>query len=168
MIKEIQKYFIQLVVLVAAQILIFNNIEFSGYVNPYVYVLFIFLLPFDIPGPLLLILAFAEGFIIDLFSGTPGVHSTATVLTAFLRPIISGLIAPREGYLAGTAPRVMNYGVEWFVKYASILVTVHHFVLFYLETLSMEHFFATLLRALASAVFTIIVIILSQFLIFRK
>ena len=79
MIEAIQKYLTQFVILVILQLLIFNNIEFSGYVNPYVYVLFILLLPFDTPKALLLILAFIMGIIIDLFMGTPGVHSSATV-----------------------------------------------------------------------------------------
>lgn len=168
MIKEIQKYSVQFIVLVMAQLLIFNNIEFSGFVNPYVYVLFILLLPFGFPGILLLIFAFATGFIMDIFSGTPGVHSTATVLMAFLRPAVARIVAPGEGYLAGPDPRILYYGLAWFVKYTALLVIVHHFTLFYLEMLSMDNFFATFLRALASAAFSIIIIILSQFLIFRK
>ena len=168
MIKELQNYVIQFLVLVLAQLLIFNNIEFSGYINPYVYILFILLLPFDIPSSLFLVLAFSEGFIIDLFSGTPGVHSSATVFMAFLRPGVLKLFAPREGYLAGSKPRLANYGFEWFVKYAGVLVTVHHFVLFYLEVLSFDHFMATFLRAFASSVFTLFIIVLSQFLIFRE
>ena len=168
MIKEIRKYSIQFIVLIAAQLLIFNNIEFSGFVNPYVYVLFILLLPFDFPGSLLLIFAFATGIVMDLFSGTPGVHSTATVLMAFMKPVIARIVAPGEGYLAGPYPRVLYYGLEWFVKYTALLVIVHHFALFYLEVLSTDHFFATFLRAMASAVFSIIIIIISQFLIFRE
>ncbi len=168
MIKEIQRYFLQFIILIVAQLLIFNNIDFSGFINPYVYVLFILLLPFNIQRSLLLILAFGEGLLMDIFSGTPGVHSTATVLMAFLRPAVAGIFAPREGYLSGTNPRVLYFGIEWFVKYAATLVIVHHFVLFYLEVMSFEHFFATFFRALASAAFTLLIIILSQFLIFRK
>jgi hypothetical protein len=168
MIKEIQKYFIQFVLLVATQLLIFNNIEFSGFVNPYVYILFILLLPFNIQKSLLLIMAFAEGLMIDVFSGTPGVHTTATVLVAFLRPAVAGVFAPREGYISGTNPRVLYYGFEWFVKYATTLIIIHHFVLFYLEVMTFDHFFATFFRSLASSAFTLLIVVLSQFLFFRK
>lgn len=168
MIKSIQKYLIQFLVLIAVQLLIFNNVEFSGYINPYVYILFILLLPFEIPGALLLLLAFITGLVIDLFMGTPGVHSTATVLTAFIRPAILGVFEPRDGYQTGTHPTIMYYGTEWFIKYAAVLVSIHHVTLFYLEVLSFEHFINTFLRAMASIAFTLLILLLSQFLIFRK
>lgn len=72
------------VLLVALQLLIFNNIEFSGYVNPYVYVMFILILPVSIPSWILLLLGFLTGFVIDVFSGTMGVHTFATVLAGFV------------------------------------------------------------------------------------
>lgn len=168
MIKAVQKYLFQFVVLMAVQLLIFNNIEFSGYINPYVYILFILLLPFETPGALLLVLAFVTGLVIDLFMGTPGVHSTATVLAGFLRPVILGMFEPRDGYQAGTNPTVMYYGGEWFAKYAAVLVSIHHVALFYLEVMSFDHFFHTFFRALASIVFTLLILLLSQFLVFRK
>jgi rod shape-determining protein MreD len=168
MIKTVQKYALQFIILVAAQLLIFNNIEFSGYVNPFVYILFIILLPFETPRALLLVLAFVLGLIIDLFMGTPGVHTSASVLTAFIRPFILNIFAPHDGYQAGTNPRIAYYGLEWFVKYAVMLVIIHHFALFYLEKMSLDHFFNTFLRFLASAVFSFIIIVLSQFLVFRK
>ena len=42
------------VMLILFQLLIFNNIEFSGYVNPFVYVMFILILPVAIPSWILL------------------------------------------------------------------------------------------------------------------
>ena len=96
MIKIIQKYVLLFIILIVAQLLIFNNIEFSGYVNPYVYILFIILLPFETPKVLLLVLAFLMGLIIDLFLGTPGVHTSATVLMAFFRPFILGTFSGKR------------------------------------------------------------------------
>jgi hypothetical protein len=168
MIKELLKYLWQFLILVAAQLLVFNNIELSGYINPYVYVLFILLLPFNIPKALLLFVAFALGLVIDLFMGTPGVHSTATVLMAFSRPRVLALFSPREGYQTGTLPRMQQFGPEWFLKYTVILVLIHHFVLFYLEVLTLHHFFSTFLRAFLSAIFTSLIIFISQYFIFRK
>lgn len=168
MIKTLQKYLIQFVLLIVLQLLIFNNIEFSGYVNPYIYILFILLLPFETPKALLLILAFILGITIDLFMGTPGVHSSATVLTAFLRPVVLGIFEPRDGYQTGTNPRILYYGLEWFIKYTVLLVVIHHITLFYLEVMSFDHFFNTLLRALTSVCFTLLILVLSQFLVLRK
>src|SRR5674476_97570 len=96
MIKDFGKYIIMFVVLVLVQVLILNNIQFSGLINPYMYILFILLLPFTIPGYLLLGLSFLLGISIDIFTNTPGIHAGATVLLGFMRPGIAMLISSRE------------------------------------------------------------------------
>jgi hypothetical protein len=168
MIRVFAKYFLYFVVLILAQLLVFNNIELSGYINPYVYVLFILLLPFTTPKLVLLLSAFLLGLIIDLFMGTPGVHSSACVLMAFSRSFVMALFSPREGYQTGTYPRLEQFGMEWFVKYAVMLVLIHHFTLFYLEVFSFSHFFSTFFRAFLSTILTSLIIILSQYFVFRR
>jgi rod shape-determining protein MreD len=168
MIRDLGKYIIYFVVLILLQLLVFNNIEFSGYINPYIYILFILLLPFTTPRLVLLLSAFILGLIIDLFMGTPGVHSSATVLMAFSRPFVMALFSPREGYQSGTYPRLAQFGMEWFVKYTVMLVIIHHFTLFYLEVFSFNHFFNTLFRAFSSSVLTSLIIIFSQYFVFRR
>jgi rod shape-determining protein MreD len=159
---------LQFVVLLLLQLLLFNNIRFSGFINPYVYILFFILLPFDFSGSLMLVLALAMGLILDLFMGTPGVHSLATVLIAFIRPGMLNLIAPHDGYNLNSLPRVSQMGLIWFIKYAAIIVVIHHLVLFYAEAFSFAHFFFTLLKVLLSSVFTLAFIVLSQFFVFRN
>jgi hypothetical protein len=168
MINLLPRNIVRFILLIAVQLLIFNNIQFSGYINPYIYVLFILLLPFEIPKWLLLITAFFLGFIMDIFSDTPGMHTAATVFMAYLRPYVLNLIAPREGYESGTFPRVFYYGVNWFARYAFILILAHHFVLFYIEIFRFGNFFSTFLRVLLSTVFTLIFIVLSQFFVYRR
>ncbi len=168
MIKVLPRNIFRFVFLVLAQVFIFNNIQFSGYVNPYVYVLFILLLPFETPGWLLLTLAFLLGFSVDVLSGTLGMHTAATVFMAFLRPYILQIFSPRDGYESGTYPRIHYYGFSWFLKYAAILIFAHHLVLFYLEIFRFTDFFATFFRVLLSSVFSLIIIMLSQYIIFRE
>jgi rod shape-determining protein MreD len=168
MIREFVKYLFYFVALIVLQLLVFNNIEFASYVNPYIYILFILLLPFTVPKVFLLFNAFILGLIMDLFMGTPGVHSSATVLMAYSRPFVMGLFSPREGYQSGTYPRMAQFGAEWFVKYTVMLVIIHHTTFFYLEVFSLNHFFNTLLRALLSSLLTSLIIIFSQFFVFRK
>jgi hypothetical protein len=156
------------IALIMAQLLIFNNIEFSGFINPYIYILFVLLLPFYAPSFVLLVSTFLMGITIDIFLGTPGVHSTATVLAAFSRPAVMRLFSPREGYQSGTFPRLSQFGFEWFAKYTVMLVIIHHFSLFYLEVYTLHHFFATFFRALLSTLFTSLLLIGSQYFIFRR
>ena len=82
--------------LVLTQVLVLNHIQFSGFVNPYVFPLFILLLPFDTKGWVLLFSAFFLGLIIDLFNGTMGMQTFATVFMAFLRPLFLRNFQPKS------------------------------------------------------------------------
>ena len=164
MINRILRFTLIFILLLLLQILLFNNIQFSGYVNPYVYIMFILLLPIEIPSWILLLISFGTGLIIDFFSGTPGIQASATVLAGFVRPYVLRIISPREGYEPGSDPSLSIYGLRWFLIYASIIVLIHHTLLFYVEVFRFIDFFRTLLRVLLSSIFSIIFILLLEFM----
>lgn len=163
MINTVLRFGAVFVLLLLLQVLLFNNIQFSGFVNPYMYLLFILLLPAEIPAWLLLLISFATGTIIDVFSGSPGMHSSATVLAGFVRPYVLRLITIREGYEAGSSLSMNAYGVRWFLIYTSIIVLIHHTALFYLEVFRFADFFLTLLRVILSSFFSILFILLIEY-----
>ena len=163
MINSILRFGLIFILLILLQVLLFNNIQFSGYVNPYVYIMFILLLPIDIPSWLLLILSFVTGLIIDFFSGSPGMHTSATVLVAFIRPYILRIVSPSDGYESGSDPSMLSYGFRWFFFYALLVVLVHHTALFYLEVFRFAGFFRTMLRVLLSSIFSMTFILLIEF-----
>ena len=166
MINLILRFGLFFILLIVLQVLLFNNIQFSGYVNPYIYIMFVLLLPVEIPSWLLLLLSFVMGLILDFFSGSPGMHSSATVLTGFVRPFILRVISPRDGYEARSEPSMMAYGFRWFLIYTVLIVLVHHTALFYIEVFRFADFFRTMLRVLLSSLFTVTFILLIEF--YRK
>jgi len=166
MINSILRFGLIFIILVLLQVLMFNNIQFSGYVNPYVYIIFILLLPVEIPSWLLLILSFGTGMIIDFYSGSPGMHSTATVFAGFVRPFILRSNSPRDGYEPGAQPSMLTYGFRWFLLYAMTVILVHHTVLFYIEVFRFTDFFRTFLRVLLSSLFTLVFVLVFEF--YRK
>lgn len=168
MIKRFWKYIVMFVLLVFVQVLILNNIQFSGYINPYIYIIFILLLPLTIPGYLLLLLSFAIGLTIDVFSNTPGVHAGASVLLGFARPGLTQLVTSREFIEKGNNPSLKQLGFANFFKYVLIAVLIHHLFLFYAEVFSFKDFFDTFLRYIFSSIFSIIIIISSQLIIFKN
>ncbi len=168
MIRILSRNIIRFIIVVLLQIFLFNNIQFSGHINPYFYIIFILLLPFETSGWLLLILSFILGISIDIFSQTLGIHASACVFMAFFRPIVLRMLTPRDEYEIGTFPRIYYYGFRWFLKYTSILVFIHHLFLFYIEIFTLSDFFLTLFRAILSSIFTIILIISSQYFIYKK
>lgn len=168
MIKVLPRNVLRFVFLVLVQVLIFNNIQLSGYLNPYIYILFIILLPFEVPHWLLITVAFLLGLSIDLFSQTPGIHAFATTFMAFFRPLVLNILSPRDGYVAGSYPRIYYYGFEWFLKYSIMLIFIHHFVLFFVEVFSLSGFLHTFLRIMVSTLFSTLIVVISQYLVFRK
>lgn len=166
MINSIFRYTLIFILLFLFQVLLFNNIQFSGYVNPYIYLMFILLLPFEISSWLLLILSFLTGLVMDFSSGTPGMHTSATVLAGFIRPYVLRVISPRDGYELGSEPSMLVYGFKWFFTYVLIVVIVHHFALFYLEVFRLTDFLRTMLRVLLSSLFSVSFILLIEY--YRK
>lgn len=168
MIGEILKIAFRFFFLVVLQILVLNNVQWSGYLNPYLYVFFILMLPFETPKWLLIILSFLMGFTIDVFANTWGMHSAACVVTGFVRPYLLKLISPREGYDNATRPIVRDFGLEWVVKYSLIVIFIHHFTLFYIEVFKFSLFFHTFIRVILSTLFTFTLVIISHFLIYKR
>ena len=166
MIRVLIKYAVMFVSLVLIQVLIFNQVQLSGFFNPYIYILFIILLPLSTPRYAVLILGFLLGLVIDVFSNSLGIHSAASVFIAYLRPLVIRIISNREDD-KNDYPGLHQNKLSWFISYVAIMVLLHHFVLFYLEVYTFANFFNTLLRVILSSLFSIIVIVLSQFLIFR-
>lgn len=167
MIRGVIKYLIMFVVLVLIQVLFLNQVQFSGYINPYIYILFVLLLPLGSPRYVVLLSAFLIGLTIDIFSNSLGIHSAASVFIAFLRPFIIRSISNREEDRS-EYPGLLQNKFSWFLYYTSIMVVLHHAILFYLEVFTFSNFFETLFRVFLSTLFSIFIIVLSQFLIFRK
>jgi rod shape-determining protein MreD len=163
MINTVLRFGLIFILLVLLQVLLFNNIQFSGYINPYVYIMFILLLPIEIPSWLLLILSFTIGMIIDFFSGSPGVHTFATVLSGFVRPYVIRVVSPKDGYESGSEPSMSNYGFRWFFSYTLLIVLIHHTSLFYLEVFRFTDFFRTLFRVILSTIFSVTFILLIEY-----
>ena len=163
MINTVFRFGLIFILLILLQVLLFNNIQFSGYINPYVYIMFILLLPIEIPSWLLLILSFTIGMIIDFFSGSPGVHTFATVLSGFVRPYVIRVVSPKDGYESGSEPSMSNYGFRWFLSYTLLIVLIHHTSLFYLEVFRFTDFFRTLFRVILSTIFSVTFILLIEY-----
>jgi rod shape-determining protein MreD len=161
------KYPVMFIILVLIQVLFFNQINFNGFLNPYIYVLFILLLPVSLAPYKVILLSFLLGLTIDWFSNTMGLHAAATVMMGFIRLPVIRMISAKEGEQSDY-PGLKQTSVSWFLLYISILVFVHHLFLFSVEVFTFDSFYRTILRSLASSVFTVIVIFLSQYLLFRE
>ncbi|MCB9017155.1 MAG: rod shape-determining protein MreD [Paludibacteraceae bacterium] len=153
---------------VLVQVLVLNNILFFGYINPYLYVLFLITLPSNLSRSALLFIGFGMGLIIDVFSGTPGYNAFASVLIAYAAPLMQKTFGPREDHDVTIIPSFKSYRVGMFIQYALILVLIHHFVFFLIEYGSVTHIVSILTKTGLSAIFTMLMIIVIETFKFRR
>lgn len=168
MITDILKYGLGFVFLLLLQTLVLNHLQLSIYINPYLYIFFIIALPFNTPNWLLLTLAFVMGLMVDLFTGTLGMHASALVFMAFCRRYLLSVIAPREGYEFGSRPHYQDMGMTWFLIYSSVLTLCHHLFLFFVEAFEFHSFFIILFRVILSSLFTLLLIWMAQVFTYKK
>lgn len=158
---------LRFIILVLLQVTIFNNINFLGYINPYIYILFLILFPFDKDNRILFIFcSFLIGLTIDMFSDSGGVHAAACVTTAYFIPLMMRSIF-------GVSYDYHNIKIEktYFgqrINYLIILILTHHFILFSLEIFSFAHILLILKKTLFSAIFTLILCLIFISLFSKK
>ncbi|MCC8408732.1 rod shape-determining protein MreD [Mucilaginibacter sp. UR6-1] len=160
--------FIRFVVLVFIQAFLLKNVTVYDLAVPYPYILFVMLLPFETPNIVLFPLAFLMGLSIDAFYDTPGLHAAATVLLAMVRVLFISITVQKDSFDNEPEPTLGSMGFRWFFTYSAILTLVHHFFLFNLEVFRLSEMEYTLSRFLMSSVFTILLMLITGLLFFRK
>jgi rod shape-determining protein MreD len=151
------------ILLLAVQIIVFNNMNFLGYIIPLPYILFIILYPVNGNRSGLLLTSFLLGLTMDLFSNSGGIHATACLVLAYVRPTIFKF-SFGVSYEYQTIKLNDILTPERF-SFILMAVIVHHVTLFILEAFQISFFWDILLRTVLSAVFTIISCIIIIYLI---
>jgi rod shape-determining protein MreD len=159
---------LRFVLLICLQVFLLKNMGYYNLAVPFVYILFILLLPFKIPNGLLFLLAFITGLTVDVFYDTLGLNAAACTVLAFVRIFFIKVTVQRDGFDNEPDPSLGIMGFRWFIFYAIILTFFHHLVLFSFEAFSFYEFGYTLLRVIFSSVFTVVLILLAEFMFFRK
>ena len=151
------------ILLLAAQILLFNNINFLGYINPFPYILFIILYPVNGNKYGLLAASFFLGLLMDMFLNSGGVHATSCLVLAFFRPAIFKFSFGLS-YEYQTV-RLNDVVTPERFSFLLIAVVLHHLVLFVLEIFTFNFFFNIIVRTFVSTIFTLIISLLIIYLI---
>jgi rod shape-determining protein MreD len=154
------------ILLLAAQIVIFNKLNLFGFLNPYPYILFLILYPVNSNKNAFLIASFCLGITMDLFSDSGGVHAASCVVLAYLRPqIFKFAFGLSYEYQTVKLNDILTPERFSFIL-ASVLI--HHLILFSLEIFTLSLIFEILFRTILSGIFTIILSILLIYLIKPK
>jgi rod shape-determining protein MreD len=151
------------ILLLAVQVIIFNNMNFLGYISPFPYILFIILFPVNGNKYGLLVASFLLGFLMDVFSNSGGIHAMACLVLAYYRPYIFKFSFGLS-YEYQTVKLNDVLSPERF-SFILMSVVIHHFILFVFEAFQFNFFLDVLLRAILSSVFSIILCIIIIYLI---
>ncbi|MCW3462899.1 rod shape-determining protein MreD [Chitinophaga nivalis] len=160
---------IRFVLLLLIQVFVLNEVLLHQLVSPYLYMLFILALPFNLPRPVLMLMGLLMGLSLDMFMNTMGMHAAACVLIAYLRPFIINVLSPQGGFeTTQKTPSMTSMGVSQFLIYAAILVFLHHTVFFTLEVFGFANPLYLLLKILLSTLASLFLIVLYELLFFSK
>ena len=164
------KNIVRFILFILVQVFILNQIPpLHQLVTPYLYMLFILWLPFKMGHRLQMVLAFALGFALDSFTKTYGLHTVPCVLISYLRPFLINLLMTRESAESNyKEPSIKSMGFTPYFTYVTILVFIHHIVLFFLQALQFGGYFYFVIKALLSTAISLLLILLTELLFVRK
>ena len=153
---------VRFIFLLAAQIVIFNNIDLFGYINPYPYLLFILLYPVNSNRAGLLIASFLLGLTVDMFTNSGGIHAASCLILAYVRPVFFKF-AFGLSYEYQTIKINDRLSPERFT-FIFISILTHHFILFILEYFKFTFILEASLRTIVTTIFTLIISIIIIYL----
>ncbi|MBU2927458.1 rod shape-determining protein MreD [Winogradskyella psychrotolerans] len=157
---------VRFILLLLLQVVICNHIDFLGYINPYIYIIFIFLFPIREERLVLLLISFLLGMLVDMFSDSGGVHAAAAVSLAYARPVLLkssfGMLYEHQSIKFSTTD------IGSLIAYISLGTVIHHFILFSLEIFNISNILLVLKKTLFSSIFTTLLSVLIIILFSRN
>ena len=161
---NIAKNILRFVVLLILQVLLFNHLNGWGLCHPYIYIMALICMPL-LPRWADMLIAFALGFVMDMFCSSLGIHTAACVLIAYLRPLLlAKMVQDPERVMQDVS--VDTVGLSQFVRLTVALCLLHHGVVFLMDACTLSHFWILLLRWIISCAVTLFVIL--GYTTFRK
>ncbi|QCW98735.1 rod shape-determining protein MreD [Aggregatimonas sangjinii] len=149
---------IRFILLVLVQVLVFNQLNFFGFINPMVYILFLYWYPIKENRAAFIGLSFVLGLSIDFFSDSMALHAASTVTIAYIRPAIMrfvfGVNIEFQSFRLGSSTKAQQ------ITFLALLIVVHHLVFFTLEIFSFANTLLILKKTMAIGTATLILCLL--------
>lgn len=164
--SEPVKQIVRFILFILVQALVLSHMPpVHRFVTPYLYFLFILWLPFYSNRLWVLIIAFLTGFSLDAFTKTPGLHASACVMMAFVRPLLITLLIPRETKeLTLGSPGIKSMGFASYAVYVVTLTLFHHSWLIMLEAMNPGGFVYFIGKVFFSTLLSLVLILITEML----
>lgn len=148
--------------LLLLQVVVLNNVYLGGYITPFLYVLFILMLPTDLSKVALILIAFGSGLMVDIFDNMPGFHTFSCTLVAFCRIVFADKILTRGEQTTILTPSIRTVVAQQYVIFLTLNLFIYSFAYFLLEMFSLRDFGTILISSIFSTLATGILAIVYQ------
>lgn len=149
---------IRFLLLVLVQVLVFNHLNIFGFINPMVYILFLYWYPIKENRTTFLSSCFFLGLTIDFFSDTMAMHAASAVTSAYLRPammrFVFGVNYEFQSFKLSNTTRAQQ------ITFLALLVIAHHSIFFMLEIFNFSNMLLILKKVLATSGATLLLCLL--------
>ena len=139
------------------QVFVLNNILFLDSINPYLYIVFVFLYPLKKNRTSFLFYSFLLGLLVDFFSDSGGIHAFSILYIAYIRLFFVRIYFrkvsadyPFFKLKSESFGKVFNYTVT--------LTVIHHLIYFSFVNFSFQNLSNVFLNTLFSSIFTLVYI----------
>ena len=165
--KDFFKYGILIAFLPLLQEVIFNHIHLFGFINPMIYIVFIFVFPVYKDKTYLLLAAFTLGLLIDMLSNDGGINTFALVFVAYFRLLILRFIKGTS-FTDVDSLDISNLGPTIQTIWILIITFIHHFLVFLFEQFSFSRFGSVLIKTFITTLLTSLLIGFGMQLFMKK
>lgn len=155
------------VILLLAQVLVFNHVRIFECATPLLYVYFVLPTPHDQLRWVTLLWCFALGLSVDVFSDMPGVAAASMTLIGLLQPYLLFLFLPRD-CPDGLIPTFSTLGVGKYIVYTSVITLVYCLTFFALEAFNFYNIIQWAASVGGCTVLTLLLILVIENLRKRK
>ena len=142
-------------ILVLAQVIVFNHICLFNVAVPMVFIYLIIRLPITLSLNWTLTIGFFLGLVVDVFSDTYGMNAlSCTVLAMLKRPVLR-LYVPREEDLTRPEPSMLSLGTAVFMKYILTMTLIYCTLVFLIEAFTFFNPLQLVLRIIFSTLLSL-------------
>lgn len=159
MVKTALQFILLYIVMVMAQVIVFNHICLFGYAVPLVFIYPILKLPVTLNTNWVLTISFLLGLTIDIFSDTQGMNSLACTILGVLRKPVLKLYFPREDEMTSPLPSFRSLGLAVYLKYVFSISLIYCTLFFLIESFSLFNPLRLITKIGSSSLLTFIIII---------
>ncbi|MEI6949126.1 rod shape-determining protein MreD [Paraflavisolibacter sp. H34] len=168
--SDLVRNFFRLTIFILVQVYVLDKIpHLHRFIVPYIYYLFLLWLPYNTPRLGLLFIGFITGLSLDYFKMTPGLHTAACILVAYVRPFIITLLSPKEKTeFTHKEPSPRGMGWSPYLVYAFFLTLLHHTYLVFLEWFQFGTLLAFLVKVVSTTAISMLLVVIVELLFPRK